>query len=455
MGASLAGGAISAGSSLLGGKKAKKAADKAQKRTIAAQKAAALQQQLWAKENSTWANDQNITNAGLENTANRENIGWANDLNKANQGWLQGVNRENIGWSNDLNRENQSWANDINNRNLQNQYDTNWEGAIRANDINEGNLRDQFNTNVAEQERVNAANRGNQEWAQGLNQAAYDRTLGQNRIGQSNAFGNTLSYDENGNQVQKFGGADQATLDALRGKRDEAVGGMGDFNIDNSVYNARKANMDQDLAARRGQQEARLAAMGLSTGSGSAWANAQRALGDTETRAQNELISGSVEDWNTEQNNLRSNLGALNSTEGNLRNNLGQADFWKQGNTATVNAPTMGNATMGYDSIKSPTMGYAGVDAPNAGTVTSSLGGINAPNYSIPGVSAPGTPSYDPMEAMRAGQVDGANTQQGWDSLGKGLGGITEAGLNWFNKQGDNGQPAQLSGPGAGAWSAY
>lgn len=357
----LLGAGLGIASSFIGGKKAEKAAAASEARALAAQREAALQQQQWAKENSIWANDQNITNAGLENTANRENIGWANDLNRGNQEWTQGMNRENIGWSNDLNK-------------------------------------------------------GNQEWAKGINDQSLTEQLGRNRIGQSNAFGSTLGYDEEGNQVQKFGTADQATLDALRGKRNDMIGGMdSEFNMNNSVYGARKANMDQDLATRRGQQEARLAAMGLSTGSGSAWANAQRSLGDTETRAQNELISGSVNDWNTEQGNLRNNVTSLGGVEDNLRGNLGQADYWKAGAN--------------------------NVAAPNAGTVTTTMGGVSGPTYDIPGVSAPGTSSYDPTKAAAAGNAAGEGVQNSWDAMGSGAGKAAEAGINWFNKPGDNGSP--------------
>ena len=54
-----------------------------------------------------------------------------------------------------------------------------------------------------------------------------------------------------------------------------------------------------DLARRRGSQEARLAAMGLGTGSGNAWGEAQRSLGNAENDADLKAILAGIQQGNT------------------------------------------------------------------------------------------------------------------------------------------------------------
>jgi len=185
--------------------------------------------------------------------------------------------------------------------------------------------------NKSNQLWANDQNRQNMLWSQNQNKS-YDQT---------NAFGNTLGYDAEGNQIQKFGGADQATLDALRGQRDSAIGGMSNkFNVQGDVMNAYRALNDPLQQQSRDKENARLAAMGLSTGSGSAWENSQRAINDAQTRSdQNAILAGFQADQALQQSN-RANLGALNTTQNTLTSGLGQAAMPQIG-TTTVNAPTV------------------------------------------------------------------------------------------------------------------
>lgn len=184
-------------------------------------------------------------------------------------------------------------------------------------------------------------NKSNQLWANDINQGNLQAQMDSNRIGQTNAFGNQVGYDAEGNQFQKFGSADQSTLDALRGQRDSAIGGMSNtFDVNGDVMNAYKALQDPLLQQRQDKENARLAAMGLSTGSGSAWQQSQQALNDMRTRADSDAILKGFDANQQLQQSNRANLGALNTTQNTLQSGLQQPDFWKVGTTA-VNAPTV------------------------------------------------------------------------------------------------------------------
>ena len=262
---------------------------------------------------------------------------------------------------------------------------------------------------------ANEQNKANAETEYQRNLEGANRDLTANRADQSSDFGNlTWTQDPTtGQWSQQIGvsAADKPLLDSLRGKREELVGGLGGgFDVQGDVMNAYRALQNPLLQESRDKENARLAAMGLSTGSGSAWQTAQRSLNDAQTRAdQNAILQGFQANQALQDAN-RQNLGALNSTEGNLRQNLGQADFWKQGGNAGVNAPTMGAAQ---------------VQGPNAGTINSTL-----PEFNIGNVSAPGTPGMNGMGAYEAGQAAGAGTQNAWNQMGQGLGNLGEAAWN-------------------------
>ena len=226
--------------------------------------------------------------------------------------------------------------------------------------------------NKSNQLWANDQNRQNMLWSQNQNKS-YDQT---------NAFGNTLGYDAEGNQIQKFGGADQATLDALRGQRDSAIGGMSNkFNVQGDVMNAYRALNDPLQQQSRDKENARLAAMGLSTGSGSAWENSQRSINDAQTRSdQNAILAGFQADQALQQSN-RANLGALNTTQNTLQSGLGQAAMPQIGST-TVNAPTVSAMSPDLMNAWSQDMGNMSANAVNQsnaaggwGNLAGSLGG--------------------------------------------------------------------------------
>jgi hypothetical protein len=121
---------------------------------------------------------------------------------------------------------------------------------------------------------------------------------------------------------QSLNATDQANLDAMRGKQGAAIGGMQTgFNVNNDVMKAMQAQLQpgQDLA--RNKENARLAAMGLGSGSGSAWGNSQDALNRSQNDANQKAVLGGFDAWNTEQANNRANLAAGNAFSSNLHNN--------------------------------------------------------------------------------------------------------------------------------------
>jgi len=203
-------------------------------------------------------------------------------------------------------------------------------------------------------------------WSQNQNKS-YDQT---------NAFGNTLGYDAEGNQIQKFGSADQATLDALRGQRDSAIGGMSNkFNVQGDVMNAYRALNDPLQQQSRDKENARLAAMGLSTGSGSAWENSQRSINDAQTRSdQNAILAGFQADQALQQSN-RANLGALNTTQNTLQSGLGQAAMPQIGSTS-VSAPTVSAMSPDLMNAWSQDMGNMSANAVNQSNAASGWGNL-------------------------------------------------------------------------------
>lgn len=158
-------------------------------------------------------------------------------------------------------------------------------------------------------------NRANAEWA-----------LNQNRVNQNTPFANIgWTKDANGNWVQNtnLNAADQQTLDAIRTKQQQLVGGMGGgFDVNNPVMQAQWALSSQDVQRQRDAENARLAAQGLSTGSGQAWQNAQQSLNQMQTDAWNKAIGqGFNANMALRQQNTQ-DYGALNQGYGMLRGNI-------------------------------------------------------------------------------------------------------------------------------------
>ncbi len=253
----------------------------------------------------------------------------------------------------------------------------------------------------AQQEQTWA--RENAQWALDQNKAIADtefnknwdastKALDLNRPNQTGAFGSsTWGVDPTtGRQTQTIGlnAGDQATVDALRGKRNDMIGDLGGgFDVNGDVMNAYRALQDPILAQQRQSENSRLAAMGLSTGSGEAWGNAQRSINDNETRAnQNAILQGFKADMDLRQSN-RADLGVTEQMMNGFQNRTQMPTFAQFGK----------------------------------------------PNYDVPSVGAPGSPSMDAMGALEYGQNAGAATQNSWNQLGEGLG---KFGAEAWNKWG-------------------
>lgn len=187
------------------------------------------------------------------------------------------------------------------------------------------------------------------------NQDRIDRQTRANRPNQSSDFGN-ISWVEGDNgiwsQTASLDPATKAMLGTLRGKQGEMIGGLETgFDVDNSVMGAMRGLQAPELQERRDAENARLAAMGLSTGSGSAWETAQRGINDAESRADLQAILAGNNAWLQSQQNMRSNLAGLNATETGWNTNLNarpgfaNAGVAQQGMTGGTSTPNLGNVT--------------------------------------------------------------------------------------------------------------
>ena len=225
-------------------------------------------------------------------------------------------------------------------------------------------------------EWVNDLNRQNAQWAQK-----------QNAIGSTTDFGST-SYDIDpvtGQMISKqtLAPEQEAMLGQLRSKQGEAIGAMdsNQFGVNNDVMNAYRAVNQPMLDQQRNKENARLAAMGLGTGSGSAWGTAQDSLNRNQVNSdQNAILQGN-QAWLSGQQNNRANLAGLNSTE----------DMW-QGNAPQLNNPQVAattvaqpqNATMqGFALDQAQANKIYGQDMSNqdvqngyAGQIVGALGGL-------------------------------------------------------------------------------
>jgi len=193
--------------------------------------------------------------------------------------------------------------------------------------------------------KVNELNRENQLWAQQQNVQANKDALAQNRVNQSSDFGNlTWSQDPTTgawSQSSTLAPDMQANLDALRQQQGSAIGGLeSGFNVQGDVMNAYKALNDPLMQQSRDRENARLAAMGLNTGSGQAWLNSQQGINDAQTRNDQNAILQGFNAWKDVQSNNRSNLGQLTTTENAWKNNMGMPSY------AQIAAPQVSASTV-------------------------------------------------------------------------------------------------------------
>ena len=209
---------------------------------------------------------------------------------------------------------------------------------------------------------------GNQQAAQ--NQSVWEQNLNATRPNQSNPYGNlTWSQDPTtGQWTQNVGLSEsqQGLMGGLTGAAQSALGGYDASNVDFSSlgampqvggYNQQAIDTMRALQApqqqqQRAAQEAKLAAMGLNTGSGKAWENAQRAIGTNENQADMQAIMAGINQGNTEYGQAlqgrqqganeilaqkSANLGQLSGLLG-LQQGIGNPQFQNVGATPQLGA---------------------------------------------------------------------------------------------------------------------
>jgi len=190
----------------------------------------------------------------------------------------------------------------------------------------------------------------------------------------------------------------------------------GGFDVNGDVMNAYKAINQPLVDQQRDKENARLAAMGLGTGSGRAWGTAQDALNRNQVNSdQNAILQGFQADQALRSSN-RADLGAMGGVREGIQRGTAQPEYWKQGQ-------------------------YAGVTAPQQQAVQSSIGSMSG--WSAPGVTsqAPftgiqGSPTLNSGEAISYGNKVGQATQEGWNTMGKGLGDAASSIIGGKNNSG-------------------
>lgn len=190
--------------------------------------------------------------------------------------------------------------------------------------------------------QVNDLNRQNATWTQQQNQAANDR----NMIDSSNAWG-SVSRERDPvtgqlRQTSALSGPWAGIADQAGSQYGAMQGGLSadQFGINNDVFKAMQGLSAPQLATQRNRENARLAAMGLGTGSGRAWGNAQDALNSSENDMFNRNVLGGNQAWLAGQGNLRSNMGSIMQGQQAL-NGLGQQDAWAQATTPQMTQSTV------------------------------------------------------------------------------------------------------------------
>jgi hypothetical protein len=353
--------AIGVGGSLIGGGKASKSASKAQAASEASQLRLAELQNQWGRDNAALANSENLKNYGTANETN-----WANALRE-----------------NQLGRETGAWANDLN-----------WQNADRVNANNLG---------IANQ-----------------NQSFQDYATAQNRPEQIGVGGGSVRWttDANGNPVQtsSLGAGSQGLYDQAQGVQGQMLGGLeGGFGVDNSVMSAMRGLQAPGLQQSRDAENARLAAMGLSTGSGTAWGNAQDTLNRASSTADLQAILAGNTAWQQSQANMRSNLGAAGQTAtgqiNDFRNSM--PGFANQQAVAQNQQQGISGVTTPQTTMTDPQMtSYGNVAAPNLGNVA--------------------------QNAQNAGNAASQATGSSWADASKGIGQVAGSAWNYFNQPATN-----------------
>lgn len=218
----------------------------------------------------------------------------------------------------------------------------------------------------ADIERANDLNRANALWAQQQNQAAVDRAA----IDSSNAWGGVSRTRDpvTGELVQTstLTGPWQNLVNQGAGQLGAMQGGLSSdqFGINNDVFKAIQALSAPQLEQQRNRENARLAAMGLGTGSGQAWRTAQEALGSNENDMFNRNVLTGNQAWLAGQGNLRNNMAALMGVQQGIKG-LGQQDAWAQASAPQMSAPTVNQPrNMTYESAMQGA--GIGLDAANA-----------------------------------------------------------------------------------------
>jgi hypothetical protein len=339
------GAGIGLAGSLIGGGKSSSAAQDAAQKQQQTDTMMAVWQNDANRQNAEYTNQQNLGNYVTQNQVNRGNADYANTQNIQNTNWLNQLNQDNSAWANNLNKENASWVN-------------------------------QNNADITQ-----------------ANQGLQDYVTAQNRPDQVGAGGGTVKWtvgpDGKPVQTSSLGAASQGLYDQAQGVQSNMLGGLeGGFGVDNSVMQAIRGLQNPGLQQSEDAANARLAAMGLSTGSGTAWNNAQTELNKTRTNADLQAILGGNTAWLQSQANMRNNLGSAGQTASqqitDFRNSM--PDFYKeqaaqqnqQNGIANVNAVNssmpgyrQSDVTLpGFNMTSFPNTGNIGMNATNAGNAT-------------------------------------------------------------------------------------
>ena len=351
------GAAVGAAGSMIGGSKSAKGAKKAQDSANAQQRENAAYQQMWTQQNRDAQNAMNTQNAATNNQSNLAMGQAANDMTHQNMDWANNMNIANTQQQQNMNRQNQDYA-----------QAQNWESQLKA---------------------------------QGLNQQAIDNQTASNRLNTTNAFGGGVTYNPDGSVSQTLGAGDQGLMDTYNTKANEIMGGMGGgFDVNGDVMNAYKAINQPMVDQQRNQENARLAAMGLATGSG--YGMGQRTgrpqpqsgeLRPERHPAGLQRRSGSCVTSN------RADLGALGGVRQGVQAGLAQPDYWKQGNYAQITAPSQ-------QAVNSQIANVSGWQTPIQSAQIAQIGGAQ-------------TPDLNATAAQNYGQATGQAIQNQWNGIGK------------------------------------
>ena len=178
-----------------------------------------------------------------------------------------------------------------------------------------------------------------QSWNKGVNAGRPDQfnPMGSVKWGQDPTTGEWTQTAAWNPEQQKTFEAQQAGQGMLAGKTNEAIGGFDTSQMDFSKapgmptvggYNQQaidtmRALQAPQLEKQRNANQARMAAMGIGTGSGSAWNAEQQNLGTNENQADMQAIMAGINQGNTEfgQRMLAHTTGTsdiLNERAGNL-----------------------------------------------------------------------------------------------------------------------------------------